>query len=73
MIPYHFTVDWCYFYRTDIFHDFTAKYRIYDEYCFFSLLIASDGAGNRFVSGDSTAGDEVCVFLFPKIGHLAKT
>ena len=28
MIPYHFTVD-CYdFYRTDIFHDFTAKNKI---------------------------------------------
>ena len=28
MIPYHFTVDWYDFYRTDIFHDFTAKNKI---------------------------------------------
>ena len=27
MIPYHFTVDYD-FYRTDIFHDFTAKNKI---------------------------------------------
>ena len=28
MIPYHFTVDWYDFYRTDIFHDFTTKNKI---------------------------------------------
>ena len=28
MIPYHFTVDWYDFYRTDIFHDFPTKNKI---------------------------------------------
>ena len=28
MIPYHFTVNWYDFYRTDILHDFTAKNKI---------------------------------------------
>ena len=28
IIPYHFTVDGYDFYRTDIFHDFTAKNKI---------------------------------------------
>ena len=30
MIPYHFSVDWYDFYRTDIFHDFTTKSKIND-------------------------------------------
>ena len=33
--------------------------------CFY--ILASDGAGNRFVSGDSTAGDEViCISFGPR-------
>ena len=33
MIPYHFTVDWYYFYHTGIFHDFTTKYKIKRHLC----------------------------------------
>ena len=38
----------------------------------FVFRVASDGAGNRFVSGDSTAGDEVCVFYLLRYASLLK-
>ena len=44
LIPYHFIVDGYDFYRTDIFHDFTAKNKI-NIYCTYAQHIG--GSANK--------------------------